>query len=529
MIKRWNVGNVDRRSLLRGFGLAGLAASALIGQRRARGAGAMPPRRLCFFFTPGGFFPQDWQPQAMWSEENKGKPFDLPLDEVTWGTAYRGDRPGVVGNLAVGARRSPLDLLETPKYAPLKKELIVLDGVNMRSMEGRNHKTGMWAALRASIANAPSFVQTSPGVAKVQTDPGPFPKWSIDRVIGAHMFPDGSRPWQIKSPSLNLQISAYSNSNGFDNLIRNYCEGGTSLEATTVPGMWDSLFKDFASPGSGPAAGPSPALVDAYNRRRTATEYTKAEIDELKLLLGKEEQVALDRHLTALRETTLQVENEFKFSSGGGGSRAGTVPPRSEETLAMDPRRDLPRMWDAASAVLAQGFAFDRFRVGVAHTFGQLQNTTHWYAGSTGLCHSEASGPLHGGRFTVHGYNYGRAVLEMFFDFLLKLKSIRDGDGTLLDSTAVATFADMTHGDHGHTEPGLFIIGGGGGWAAPGRRVYKTGRYVKFVNRGHNDYLVALAHGMGVTEYTRSDGKRAPLIQLGPAEFNQGPLTGLMT
>lgn len=495
--------NMDRRTLLKSFGLAGLVAGTLMDRRLAMAAGGAPPRRLIMFYTPGGFFTPCWQPDETWTGAFAGKPVDLPLSQMTFGKVRN------------GVRQNILDSLDDPKYAAIKNDVIVIDGVDTRAVErGDEHHNGIKAALRGRP------IQTD--------DPGPFPNWSIDRVIGAHLFPNGDRPVHLKSANVNVGIGRY----GYQSGIREAAEGGTSLEPTSVPQLWDAFFKDFV-PGGMASNGPSPGLVDAYERRKLLAAHTRGELDGLKRMLGKDEQHALDRHLAAMNEITLQVENGYKAAAAGGAgstNTAASVPARSGETF--DPKRKLTEVVRETANILGHAMAFDRTRVAVLHTFGHNNNDSFWYPGSSGGYHN---GVCHGGDISTRAgtivsnaaLSAGKTLIRMYLDILLTLKSIPEGDGTMLDSTTVATYSDTSDGGHRFRVPVLLMMGGGGGLAASGARHWKTGRYVKFLDRGQNDYLISLAHGMGVTEYKTSSGDRKPLVQIGSAKYNKGPLPGL--
>jgi hypothetical protein len=492
--------NMNRRDLLKGFGYAGLVAGSLIDQRRAFANGGAPPRRLILFYTPGGFWPESWEPDGAPGN-------DVPHHMVTYGKVRR------------GARQNILDAFQDPKYAPIVGDVNVISGVDMRSVDrAPEHINGMHAALR--------------GRSTQESDPGPFPNMSLDRIIGMHLFPDGGRPAHLKSPNLNVNIGNF----GDQGSIREASTGGTAIEASSLPGVWDALFKDFIPRAAGSApTGPSPGQVDRLERRKLLSAHGRGELEALKRMLGKDEQVALDQHLDAMNEITLRVENEAKAAASGGGSGAavsagsgGKLPDRPMRSY--DAKRELPSLTGDIVNVVAHGLLFDRVRVATLHTFGHNNNASFWYPGATGAYHN---GVCHGGIAGGGSQRYvmpaalsaGRTLVRMYLDILLKLKSIPEGNGTLLDSTTVATFSDMSDGDHNYKIPTLFMAGGGGGLSG-GRRVFKTGRFVKYSNRGHSDYLVALAHLMGVTEWKDNTGRSRPMTQIGPARFNKGPLPG---
>ena len=89
-----------------------------------------------------------------------------------------------------------------------------------------------------------------------------------------------------------------------------------------------------------------------------------------------------------------------------------------------------------------------------------------------------------------------RIALEQFyirqFAYLLeRLRSVPEGDGTLLDNTLVVWTKGMGRG-HSKSQL-LYLIGGGS--AIPG---YTPGRFLDREGVPHNDLLVTLANLMGV-------------------------------
>jgi len=487
---------IERRDLLKAFGFAGLVAGSLMDRRQAFANGGTPPRRLILFYKPGGFFEECFEP-----EQVPGN--DVPHGMVTFGKVRK------------GARQNVLDVLEDPKYASILGDVNVIDGVDMRSVAAQDaHHNGIRAALR--------------GRPNGEGDEGPFPGMSIDRVIGLHLFPDGGRPVHLKAANLNVGVGNFGN----QALIRDCSTGGTGIETTSLSGVWDGLFKDFVPGAAGTApTGPSPALVDSNERRKILSGHSRAELESLKRMLGKDEQASLDRHLEAMNEITRQLENDFKAASSGGASviRGDKLPGRPEKNY--DPKRDLVPLTADIVNIIAHGFLFDRIRIATLHTFGHNNGSSFWFPGSNGSYHGDVchKGRLPDGKGQMFvmpaALSAGRTLIRMYLDMLLLLKSIPEGNGTLLDSTTVATFSDMSNGDHGFKMPTLFLAGGGGGLSG-GKRVFRTGRYMKYSNRGHNDYLISLAHLMGVTDWKDAGGARKPLTQIGAARYNQGPLPG---
>jgi hypothetical protein len=69
---------------------------------------------------------------------------------------------------------------------------------------------------------------------------------------------------------------------------------------------------------------------------------------------------------------------------------------------------------------------------------------------------------------------------------------------------------ELSHGSlHSWQNMPFFLVGSAGGY-------FKTGRYLTFDNKYHNDLLVSVLNAMGVEETT-----------FGRAELCKGPLAGL--
>jgi hypothetical protein len=86
-----------------------------------------------------------------------------------------------------------------------------------------------------------------------------------------------------------------------------------------------------------------------------------------------------------------------------------------------------------------------------------------------------------------------------------------DADGTtVMDNTLILVVNELSHGSlHSWQNMPFFLVGSAGGH-------FKTGRYLTFENKYHNDLLVSVLNAMGVEE-----------TSFGRAELCKGPLAGL--
>lgn len=102
--------------------------------------------------------------------------------------------------------------------------------------------------------------------------------------------------------------------------------------------------------------------------------------------------------------------------------------------------------------------------------------------------------------------------MEKFDSLLTRLKSRRDGNGTLLDSTLVVYGSGMGHSDN-HTVTRIPIV------LAGGRQFLKTGRYVRYAKNQELGRLhLALLEKFGI-ELTSFGGASQPLPGLDGSDF----------
>jgi hypothetical protein len=101
--------------------------------------------------------------------------------------------------------------------------------------------------------------------------------------------------------------------------------------------------------------------------------------------------------------------------------------------------------------------------------------------------------------------------MEQFAYFIGKLKSIPDGDGTLLDHTMVVYGSGISDGNrHLHEDLPVLCVGGGNG-------VFKGGRHVRYKKETPMANLfLAMLDRMGVRQETIGDsnGKLEHLTDL---------------
>jgi hypothetical protein len=104
-----------------------------------------------------------------------------------------------------------------------------------------------------------------------------------------------------------------------------------------------------------------------------------------------------------------------------------------------------------------------------------------------------------------------RLHIELFSAFLAKLKSIPDGDGTLLDHSMIVYGSGLSDGNaHAHHDLPVLLTGGTNG-------AFRLGRHVRYTAETPlNNLFVAMLDTMGVREEALGDssGKLPRLTDL---------------
>jgi hypothetical protein len=104
----------------------------------------------------------------------------------------------------------------------------------------------------------------------------------------------------------------------------------------------------------------------------------------------------------------------------------------------------------------------------------------------------------------------GRWHASQLAYFLDRLRSIPEGEGSLLDSTLIVWGNEVADGTiHSHVDMPFLLAGSAGGRLS-------TGRYLEYSSASHTQLLVSILNAMDVEAQS-----------FGLDEFNDGPLAGL--
>jgi hypothetical protein len=413
MNKSWQI---PRRTFLRGLGTAialpmleSMAPMRLLASD-ATGAAKALPKRMAFVYVPNGANMDDWTPKRV------GTDFELPF------------------------------ILEPLKNS--QKDLLILSG--LAQDKGRPHGDGAGDHARASA----TFLTGC----KARKTPGADIKVgiSVDQVAAQKI---GS---QTRLASLEL---------GTDKArLAGNCDSGYSCaysfniswkgESTPMPPevdprqVFDRLF------GNGNVGEMDEARVKRDRYRKSVLDFALEDARRLKSDLGYTDRRKLDEYLTAVRELEQRIERANSFAAEMPDYQRPTGIPRSYE-------EHLRLQYD----LLALAFQTDSTRIATYIMAHDGSNRQYPFIGVRDGHHDLSH---HGGdeekKAKIAKINRFHAT--QFAYFVEKLKSIKEGDGTLLDNCMIVYGSGLGDGNrHNHDNLPVLLAGRGGGSIQSGRHL----------------------------------------------------------
>jgi len=434
--------------------------------KEARAQAQTPIKRLMVVFAPGGVIRDQYWPTG--TETNFTMPYIM----------------------------SPL--------APYKDKLLIMDGLsqlNMLDGVGHPHARGMCGLLtgKATVPGPYAFFLGG------ATDFAQAP--SIDHMIGNKISAG------LRFPTLEFGVlwPTYGTGPSTQNMI-SYSGAGQPAQPTADP--WKAFQRVFAGVGAGAAGTDDVAL--RLKRTELVLDATSAEFNAVMPQMGAEDKVRMQEHLSRLAEirssltaptgvgpsclppTTITSADTISYSTGGDGSH---------QTVASAASNRMPTISRQMIDMAVMSFACDLTRVAsiqytdaasrASFPWLNLNENHHYYQHDGGFQKKPCA--------DIANFFYGE------YAYLLKrMSEVKEGDKTLLDSTAILFCSEIGVPDtHDHQRIPFVIAGGASG-------SFKTGRYLDFKGKAHHGLLVAMLNAFGL-----------PDTKIGDAKYNSGPLTGL--
>jgi hypothetical protein len=233
--------------------------------------------------------------------------------------------------------------------------------------------------------------------------------------------------------------------------------------------------------------GGSPEERAARRRtRRSILDFVATEMSSMKRTLGAEDRTRVDRYLEDIREVERRLQRvEARNSSGEPrdlpGAPAGVPDSFAEHVQLMFDLQVL-----AFAADITRVFSFKMGRDGSSRVYPESGSDKPFHPAS------HHGGNEKGGKefFLINKYHV--AMLPYFLD---KLKSVQEGDSTLLDKTLVVYGSPMGDSNlHNHRRCPLILLGGANG-KLEGNTHIKAADGTPMANA-----LLTVAHTLGLND-----------------------------
>jgi hypothetical protein len=409
---------LSRRTFLRGLGtvmalpmLEAMAPAATTPASSFARVATGAPRRLAFVYLPNGINMEDWTPRLA------GANYELPMI------------------------LKPLQ--------PVKNFVSVLSGLAHVKARSNGDGPGDHARANATFLTGVQARKTSGADIRAGV--------SVDQIAAAAV----GRLTRL--PSLELSCDRVRNAGSCDSGYSCAYQYNIAWKSPTtpMPPLFDPRLAFERLFGAGGAE-------QAEARARRA-RYNKSILDlvmdDAKALrgnLGTTDQRKLDEYLASIREIEVQIEQSEKFAA---------AQPRPDlkrpDGVPQDYGAHLRLMYD----IMAVAFQTDTTRIATFMTAHDGSNRPYPFIGVTEGHHD----------LSHHGNNPEKKAkiakinqfhLTQFAYFLGKFRSIREGNGTLLDNSMIVLGSAIADGNrHAHHDLPVLLAGAGGGALKPGRHV----------------------------------------------------------
>jgi hypothetical protein len=441
MNRNWQI---PRRTFLKGMGTAmalPLLEAMVPAKLLAASTPAAKPVRMAFVYVPNGMNMADWTPAA------DGTDFELP---------------------------AILEPLKTHR-----RDLQVLTGLAHRKADPNGDGPGDHARASASFLTGMQARKT----AAVDIRAG----ISVDQVAAARI----GRLTRLPSLELSCDKGQQAGS----------CDSGYSCAY-----QFNLAWKTAASPlppevnprvvferlfSNGIAAESEEARAARQANHKSILDFVLQDAQQLRSKLGSTDRRKLDEYMTAVREIEQRIERAEQFGAAGTDyARPAGIPGDYEQHLRV--------MFD----LLTLAFQTDTTRISTFIVAHDGSNRSYPAIG-VGDGHHDLS--HHGGnaekKKKIAAIN--QFHVRQFAYFLEKLKSVKEGDGSLLDHCMIVYGSGISDGNaHNHNDLPVLLAGRGGGTLATGRHV----RYPK--DTPMTNLYLSMLDRMGVPTERLGDSTR---------------------
>jgi hypothetical protein len=212
----------------------------------------------------------------------------------------------------------------------------------------------------------------------------------------------------------------------------------------------------------GQSDGKDESQIERLARRKSVLDFVRQDTLKLQQRLGQSDRRKLDEYLDAVR----QIERRVELSDRQNG-RTGLDGTKLPDGIPPDYAQHVQLMLD----MIVLAFQTDQTRISTC-MFAQAGSNRSY--GEIGVPDGHHDLSHHGGDADklerIRKINHYH--VQQFAYFLERLKSIPEGEGSLLDQCMIVYGSGISDGNrHNHNDLPIILAGRGGGSIAPGRHV----------------------------------------------------------
>lgn len=366
----------------------------------------------------------------------------------------------------------------------MKQDVLVIDGVDALSAykgPGDAHQKGTGQCLTGTELQEGSFLGAG----------GLSAGWangiSIDQAIANKICTDT----RFKS----LELGVYVHGANVNSRI-SYQGPAQPLPPENDPAA--AFERIFGTPGESDAQ-----KAARLAQRKSVLDAVAARYQRLLPKLGGNDRQKLESHLTAIREIEVQLTNAANAQVCVGPQPVPTIDPMSIPNI--------PKLGKLQTDILVAAMACDLTRVGSLMWMNSATDKTYPWLGVNEGHHALShmgDDDLHAQESLTKIYTW---YAEQFGYLIQKLKSVPEGEGTMLDNTFVIWVSEHSRGNiHDRHALPYVAAGRAGGQVKPGRWLQLGGEVP------HNNLWVSCLNMFGV-----------PAQTFGNPQYCTGPLSGL--
>ncbi len=437
--------HVSRRTVLKGMGaMVALPWLEAMLPRTLLGASApaAAPRRMAFLYVPNGIDMANWTPAA------EGALTTLPTT------------------------LQPL--------APVQKELLVLSGLTLDKARPNGDGPGDHARAMAAFLTGRQPRKTHGADIRVGVSVDQLAADKIGKTTRFASLEIGCEGGKNSGNCDSGYSCAYSANLAWHN------ESSPVAKEVNPRLVFERLF---STPGKG-----DDKALRRQSYKHSILDFVGEDARNLKNRLGGTDQHKLEEYLTGIREIEqrlVRVEQTADIAAPAGAARPTGIP--------KDYREHLRLMAD----VLALAFQADLTRVATFVFANDGSNRSYRECGVPDG-HHDMSHHRRLKERMAKVQKINQFHIEQFAYLLSKLKSVKEGDGTMLDNCMIVYGSGISDGNrHNHNDLPILLAGKGGG-------TLKSGRHIRYPNETPltNLYLCLLDRvGVHVDSFGDSKGR----------------------